>query len=84
MMQNNLIGACDGTNDDIHNTTTTDAYIININNSQTTGNTCTICQNSKCTTHVSASQLTRGGAFVGAYLCAAYNGNYTAFDSIFH
>jgi len=81
-IQNNMTGAGNGTNDIIHNTVTSPAYLVKTNNSHNPGNTRTIYQDSHYTTHVGAPQLTGGGAFVAAYLCvASYNGNYTAFDS---
>ena len=83
MIQNSLTGARIGINDSIHNTVTTSASLVKTYKSHNPGNTRTIYQDSHYTTHVGASQLTGGGAFVAAYLCvASYNGNYTAFNSI--
>jgi len=84
VIQNSVISASEGiyANDGLHNIATTGSYTIKINNSQITGGTSTIYQDSYYTTMVGASQLAGGGVFGGTYICAAsYNGNYAPLNS---
>jgi hypothetical protein len=84
-IQNSVISASGGTNDGLHNVATSGSYTVKLNNSQITGNTSTIYQDSHYTTQVGASQLAGGGAFGGTYICvASYNGSYTALDGTCH
>jgi len=82
-IQNSVIRASGGSlNDGIHNAATSGSYIVKISNSQITGSTSTIYQESTYTTQVGASQLAGGGAFGGTYVCvASYNGSFATLDS---
>jgi hypothetical protein len=82
---NCVLRASSGTNDGMHNIASSGTYIIKINNSQVSGGSSTIYQDSHFTTQVGASQLDGGGAFGGTYLCvASYNGSYIALDGTCH
>lgn len=85
-IQNSIINAHDGSlNDGIHNTASSGSYTLKINNSQITGSTSTIYQESTYTTQVGASQLIGAGAFGGTYVCvASYNGSYAALNNSCH
>jgi hypothetical protein len=86
-IQNSTISASGGTNDGLHNISSDgNNYTIMINNSQITGNTSTIYQDSHYTTKIGASQLIGSGVQgSGTYICAvSYNGNYTPLNSTCH
>jgi hypothetical protein len=84
-IHNCVISASGGTNDGMHNIASSGTYIIKINNSQVSGGSSTIYQDSHYTTQVGASQLAGGGAFGGTYVCvASYNGNFAALDGTCH
>jgi hypothetical protein len=82
-IQSSVITASGGSpNDGIHSIAASGSFTITINNSRVTGSTSTLYQESYYTTKAGASQLAGGGAFGGAYVCAAsYNGNYTALNA---
>ena len=85
-IQNSIInGSGGGTNDGIHNIASSGSYTVKIDNSQVTGFTSTIYQDSHYTTQVGASQVIGAGVFGGTYTCvASYNGNYIALNSTCH
>jgi hypothetical protein len=81
-IQNSVISAGGGTNDGIHNDASSGSYTVKISNSQITGSTSTIYQESYYTTQVGASQIAGAGAFGGTYVCvASYSGNFAALNS---
>jgi hypothetical protein len=89
-IQNSVISAL-GTvgfvpNDGLHNVASSGSYTVTINNSQITGNTSTIYQDSHYTTRLGASQLIGSGVQgSGSYICAfSYNGSYAALNSSCH
>lgn len=83
-IQNSVISASGGTsNYGIYNTATGGTYIVTVNNSQITGSTNTIRNDTEFTVRVGASKLD-GGAVTGGgtFACVfTYNANYTALNS---